>query len=64
MHSVEILFSLIRSMSKSEKRYFHLISEMQKGEKSYLILFDYLDSHPVFDENSWKCYAKSFPETQ
>lgn len=61
MYSVEILFSLIRSMSKSEKRYFHLVSDMQKGAKSYLTLFDYLDSQRVFDDKLREGLREKFP---
>ncbi len=44
MYSIEHLFSLVKSMSKSEKRYFRLTTDLQQGEKGYLSLFDILDS--------------------
>jgi hypothetical protein len=50
MLSIEILFSLIRAMSKSEKRYLRILSAMQKGEKSYMALFDTLEKYSVNDE--------------
>ena len=37
------LFELIKSLSKSEKRYFKLFSSIHKGEKNYLKLFDSID---------------------
>jgi hypothetical protein len=51
MYSFEVLFALVNSMSKSEKRYFHLVADLQDGEKSYLKLFNILDSHKAFDDN-------------
>lgn len=52
MASIEVLFSLIRSMTKSEKRYFRLASGLQSGPKSYLVLFDFLDKAPTYDEHT------------
>jgi hypothetical protein len=37
------LFKLVRSLSRSEKRYFKLQSKIQAGNKEYLILFDLID---------------------
>lgn len=50
MFTLDVLYSLIRSMTKSEKRYFRILSAMQKGEKSYMILFDALEKEATLDE--------------
>lgn len=46
------LFDLIKSMSKSEKRYFKLMSSRHTigGENNYVRLFDYLDKQTEYDE--------------
>ncbi len=48
------LFDLIRSMSRSEKRFFKLNSSIQKGEKNYLRLFDAIDAQNEYDEEAIK----------
>ncbi|MFK7786337.1 MAG: hypothetical protein AB8B56_14555 [Crocinitomicaceae bacterium] len=47
------LFDLIKSMSKSEKRYFKLMSSRHTigGENNYVRLFDYLDKQSEYDED-------------
>ncbi|HLT80169.1 MAG TPA: hypothetical protein VKZ86_04020 [Cyclobacteriaceae bacterium] len=49
MYSIEHLFSLVKSMTKSEKRHFRLTSDLQRGEKSYMALYDILESSDAFD---------------
>lgn len=46
------LFELIKSMSKSEKRYFKLMSSRHTigGENNYVRLFDFLDKQPEYNE--------------
>ncbi len=44
------LFQLIKSLSKSEKRYFKLTSSLQSGEKNYMKLFDVIESQDEYDE--------------
>jgi len=61
MNSIELLFSLIASMTKSEKRYFRMTTDIQGGKKNYLLLFDLLESHKTFDEALKKQVSKSFP---
>lgn len=59
------LFDLIKSMSKSEKRYFklhsskHTIGEVNK----YVLLFDYLDNCEDYDEDSVLNHFKHEPFT-
>lgn len=61
MYSIEHLFSLVNSMSKSEKRYFRLTTELQQGEKGYLTLFDFLESSKGFDDTLHTRLKKLFP---
>lgn len=51
------LFDLIKSLSKSEKRFFKLSSSLQSGEKNYLKIFDAIDRQKEYDEDAIK---KSF----
>ena len=44
MSKISQVTALVRSMTKSEKRYFRLMSEMTSGKKDYLLLFDILES--------------------
>ncbi len=48
------LFNLIKSLSKSEKRFFKLSSSLQSGEKNYLKLFDYIEKQPSYNEEKLK----------
>jgi len=44
------LFELIKSLTKSEKRYFRIKASAQKGSKNYMKLFDVIDSLSTYDE--------------
>ena len=48
------LFQLVKSLSKSEKRYFKLSSSLQSGEKNYMKLFDAIEGQEVYDEVALK----------
>ena len=48
------LFQLIKSLSKSEKRYFKLSSSLQSGEKNYMKLFDAIEFQSEYDEATLK----------
>lgn len=50
------LYSLIKSLSKSEKRFFKLSSSLQSGEKNYLKIFDYIEKQKEYDEEKLKHY--------
>lgn len=52
------LFHLIKSLTKSEKRFFKLSSSIQSGEKNYFKLFDFIDSQSVYDEAKVKEHFK------
>lgn len=45
------LFDLIKSLSKSEKRFFKLQSALQSGDKNYVRLFDCVDKMEEYDED-------------
>lgn len=44
------LFDLIKSLSKSEKRFFKLQSSLQGGDKNYVRIFDLIDTMEEYDE--------------
>jgi tetratricopeptide (TPR) repeat protein len=48
------LFKLIKSLSKSEKRFFKLSSSLQSGEKNYLKIFDAIEKQDEYDEEALK----------
>jgi len=48
------LHDLIRSLTKSEKRFFKLHSTLQTGDKNYLRQFDMIDKQKVYDEDAIK----------
>lgn len=48
------LFKLIKSLTKSEKRFFKLTSSLQSGDKNYLKIFDYIEKQEDYDESGLK----------
>lgn len=48
------LFKLIKSLTKSEKRFFKLSSTLQSGEKNYIKLFDAIEKQSEYDEDDIK----------
>ena len=48
------LFKLIKSLTKSEKRFFKLSSSLQSGEKNYLKLFDAIEKQLEYNEEDIK----------
>jgi len=52
---------LVKSLSKSEKRYFRLYSNLQSGEKMYLYLFDLIEDD-VPRESIHKQFCKKYDE--
>lgn len=48
------LFKLIKSLSKSEKRFFKLSSSLQSGDKNYLKIFDHIEGSVLYDEEKLK----------
>ena len=53
------LFNLIKSLTKSEKRFFKLSSSLQSGEKNYLKIFDAIDEQDEYDEYALKDMFKN-----
>ena len=53
------LFNLIKSLTKSEKRFFKLSSSLQSGDKNYLKIFDFIESQSSYDEAKLKDEFKS-----
>lgn len=52
------LFKLIKSLSKSEKRFFKLSSSLQSGEKNYIKIFDFIEKQDEYDEEQLKNHFK------
>lgn len=48
------LHSLIKSLTKSEKRFFKLNSSLQSGEKNYLKIFDFIEKQKHYQEDELK----------
>ncbi len=48
------LYDLIKSLTKSEKRFFKLHSALQSGDKNYLRIFDAIDKQKTYDEEGLK----------
>lgn len=57
------LFELIKSLSRSEKRYFRL-SEQANGDSKYLKLFDLIDKQKVFNDVALLEQESSFKPSQ
>ncbi len=54
MWNSDELFRLVKSLTKSEKRYFKLFTHLQKGSKKYALLFDAIDGQSEYDEKALK----------
>lgn len=56
------LFQLIKSLSKSEKRYFKLFAGINAKESTYMVLFDAIDKLAEYDEDEIrkKCHGQAF----
>lgn len=50
----EELFVLIKSLSKSEKRYFRMFCSQTEGDSNYLKLFDVIDKQKIYNEKDIK----------
>lgn len=48
------LFDLIKTLTKSEKRFFKLSSSIQSGEKNYIKIFDAIDNQELYNEDELK----------
>ena len=58
---LEETYELVKSLSKTEKRYFKLYAQFQRGDKSYLKLFEIIDLQKIFSEKNinQKFFAKN-----
>jgi hypothetical protein len=58
---LEETHELVRSLTRTEKRYFNLYTKFQQGDKSYLKLFDIIDGQAAYNEKkiSQKFSAKN-----
>lgn len=61
MKQTSDLFELIKSMSKSEKRYFKLMSSFHEGEKGYIKLFDIIEAQKKYNEEAIEKKLNSEP---
>ena len=48
------LFKLVKSLTKSEKRFFKMSSSLQAGDKNYLKIFDVIEKQDEYDEDALK----------
>lgn len=49
---LEETYELVKSLSKTEKRYFKLFTRFQHGDKSYLKLFDIIETQASYNEKT------------
>lgn len=54
MIKTDVLFDLIHSLSKSEKRFIKLNAQFHQGDKAYLKLFDAIEKQKEYDEEALK----------
>jgi|GEM_PF-1376416 len=52
MKSKELLYDLIQSLSKSEKRYFKVFTSVHKESNNYVKLFDAIQAQKEYDEDA------------
>lgn len=53
------LYKLIKSLTKSEKRFFKLSSALQSGEKNYLKIFDFIEKQGAYKEEDLKDFFQN-----
>lgn len=62
MANILHLFELVKSLSKSEKRYFKMSARLQQGDKVFMNLFDIIDNEKKGRDNIKHKLKKSFPK--
>ena len=62
MANILYLFGLVKSLSKSEKRYFKMSARLQEGDKVFMNLFDIIDNEKKGIDNIKLKLKKSFPK--
>lgn len=58
MVATDTTFKLIKSLTKSEKRYFRLFASITEGDKNYMRIFEAMDKQEVYDEKKIKAKFK------
>ena len=53
------LFKLVKSLSKSEKRFFKMSSSLQSGDKNYLKIFEVIEKQSEYNEDDIKRIFKA-----
>ncbi len=61
MQSIQSLFALIQTLTKTEKRYLALQASFQAGDKLYMQLYDWLEAAAFLDENLQRTLRNQFP---
>lgn len=62
MAQISHLFSLVKSLSKSEKRYFKMFAKFQEGNKVFMTLFDIIDREKLGAEEVKGKLSRKFPK--
>lgn len=62
MAHISQLFSLVKSLTKSEKRYFKMHTRFQEGNKVFMSLFEIIDRDKPVAEDVKRKLKKKFPE--
>ncbi len=57
---MELLYELIHSLTRSEKRHFKLSHQHPERDQQYLKLFDFLDQQDAFDQGKLKRWSKQY----
>lgn len=60
MNKAVSLFTLVKSLTKAEKRYFRLSARLQEGEKRYLFLFNRMDMASSVEE-ACRSFGDAYP---
>ncbi|MFN0276822.1 MAG: hypothetical protein ACKVPJ_13830 [Chitinophagales bacterium] len=58
MIATDTTFRLVKSLTKSEKRYFRLFASITEGDKNYMRIFEEMDKQIVYDEKKIKTKFK------
>ena len=58
MRNNDNLFQLIKSLTKSEKRYFKIDTQKQGDNKNFIVLFDLIEAQDEYDEEKLKLKLK------
>ena len=62
MKSKELLFELIHSLTKSEKRYFKVFTSSHKEVNNYVKLFNAIHDQKKYNEDALAVYQQALPD--